>query len=154
MAGSSSLTCILATPRQASSGCPSGRSGREPGGGAAFSAPRTGSPPSLPLHFPQALPGIQAPLTDADFSPQDWVFSWPHWGTRPLSRGRKGRNGLAPPCEHPLSRRQGAEQHSRQWHQRTWRGVRGVGPWTWGQRRAHRQCHNCPLDLGFIAETG
>lgn len=107
MAGSSSLTCILATPRQASSGCPSGRSGREPGGGAAFLAPRTGSPPSLPLRFPRALPGIQAPLTDADFSPQDWVFSWPHWGARPLSRGRQGRNGLAPPCEHPLYRRRG-----------------------------------------------
>ena len=54
----------------------------------------------------------------------------------------------------PSTDAEGAEQHSRQWHQSTWRGVRGVGPWTWGQRRAHRQCHNCPLDLGFIEETG
>ena len=89
----------------------------------------------------------QAPLTDADFSPQDWVFIWPHWGPRPLSRGWQGRNGLTPPCR-PLCSRRGhgaarvpvAPEHLA--------GCSGGGPVDNGPRRAHRQCRGRPLDLG------
>lgn len=93
-----SLTHILANPgsHPRLSSWPKWQGSREAGG---ILGPRTGVS-RLPLHFPQALLGIQALLTDAYFQPPGLVFSWPHWGPG-LSAGA-GREETAgpPPCEH------------------------------------------------------
>lgn len=95
----------------------------------------------------------QAPLTDADFSPQDRAFRWPHWGPRPLSRGQQGRNGPGLslqtfPLQTPRAQSGACASGIRAC---AWQGVQGE---TRGQRRAHGHCHECPLDLGFIDGTG
>ena len=119
----------------------------EPGGSGGFWGRGRGLPQACLCVSHRHSLESQAPLTDADFSPQDWVFIWPHWGPRPLSRGWQGRNGLTPPCR-PLCSRRGhgaarvpvAPEHLA--------GCSGGGPVDNGPRRAHRQCRGRPLDLG------